>query len=222
MLQQIITQSIIEFQNDCSMLSQRHYPTIHNQGMKEYHLSVTFARRLQRALLELQLELEPSVINYPLQGASGNEPDYLLKISCCMGNVWVISHHFAHAGTSCRSQLINKIKAWQLDYQTAIEADDLLFIISDHWISRHKSSQELLYWWMGAIPESIEQYTQQGVKLCKSASLLIDDLQHHFNRQPSFMQLGHPLKRISDQVDIKKYIHFYALISYPMLTTSFD
>lgn len=52
MLLDIVTQSVNEFQVDCLRLCEKHYPTIHNQGMSEHHLGLAFARRLARTLSE--------------------------------------------------------------------------------------------------------------------------------------------------------------------------
>lgn len=81
MLLDILTQSVNEFQADCLKLCEKHYPTIHNQGMSEHHLGLAFARRLARTLTEFGHRCEYA----PIESVYQTEQPHHYRISSDAG-----------------------------------------------------------------------------------------------------------------------------------------
>ena len=210
MLLDLVIQSINLFQEDCLKLCEHHYPTVHNQGISEHHIGKAFARRMQHTLLSFDHE---SMI-HPLDMLPLNETARHFRISSEIGTVWVISHHMVSAGKTCRKKLLVDVHHWLGEYGYAIQPNDLLIIVSDHWISRSKHSRELLHWWMGELPDEIIEYSQQGITLQESDSQFASDLNINFGITPCFIKFGHPLKRSNNQQLVRKYIQLYAVMQW--------
>ncbi|MEF1306026.1 hypothetical protein QTO17_29590, partial [Vibrio owensii] len=161
MLLDLVIQSVNDFQDDCLKLCEKHYPAVHNQGMSEHHLGLAFARRMEHTFRHFG---HSSTIK-PIEVLDAPDLPHHYRISSEIGTVWVLSHHLVSAGNSCRENLLSSITEWQSEYGYALQPNDLLFLVSDHWISRSKTSRELLHWWMGELPEPINEYTEQGITL---------------------------------------------------------
>lgn len=136
------------------------------------------------------------------------------RVTSDIGTVWIITHHMVSAGKTCRKKLLEDIREWQLEYGYAIQPNDLLILISDHWIGRSKNSRELLHWWMGELPDQINEYSEQGITLYKSESQLAHSLTDGFNISPCFIKFGHPLKRSTNKQLVRKYIQLYAVLQW--------
>lgn len=210
MLLDLVIQSINLFQEDCLKLCEHHYPTVHNQGISEHHIGKAFSRRMQHTLLSFDHESEI----HPLDMLPFNETARHFRVSSEIGTVWVISHHMVSAGRTCRKKLLLDIHHWLGEYGYAIQPNDLLIIVSDHWISRSKHSRELLHWWVGELPDEITEYSQQGITLQESDSQFASELSHNFNIAPCFIKFGHPLKRSNNQQLVRKYIQLYAVMQW--------
>lgn len=210
MLLDILTQSVNEFQTDCLKLCEKHYPTIHNQGMSEHHLGLAFARRLARTLTEFGHQCDYA----PIESALQTDQPHHYRISSDAGTVWVLTHHMVSAGKTCRDKLMHDIIQWKQEYAFAIQPNDLLLLLTDHWISRSHRSRELLHWWTGQLPDEIDEYSAQGITLYESESQLTQALDHHFNISPCYVKFGHPLKRSNNQQLVRKYIQLYAVLQW--------
>lgn len=210
MLLDLVIRSINEFQVDCLKLCERHYPTVHNQGMSEHHLSLAYTRRMQNTLNNFGHE---SVVQ-ALEMIGSPDPAHHYRISSPEGTVWVLTHHMISAGKTCRENLLADITEWQAEYGYAIQPNDLLLLISDHWISRSKKSRELLHWWMGELPDQIDEYSEQGITLYESDSQLTQCLDHRFNISPCYIKFGHPLQRSQNKQLVRKYIQLYAVLQW--------
>jgi|TARA_Y100000588_G_scaffold178194_1_gene192180 hypothetical protein len=151
---------------------------------------------------------------HPLDMLPLNETARHFRISSEIGTVWVISHHMVSAGKTCRKKLLVDVHHWLGEYGYAIQPNDLLIIVSDHWISRSKHSRELLHWWMGELPDEITEYSQQGITLQESDSQFASDLNINFGITPCFIKFGHPLKRSNNQQLVRKYIQLYAVMQW--------
>lgn len=208
MLLDVLIQSVNEFQADCMTLCEQHYPTIHNRGMSEHHLGLAFSRRLTRTLTEFGhhchysgLESHPTL----------DQPSHF-RVSSDVGTVWILTSHLVSAGSSCRRKLFKTIHQWQSEYDYAIQPNDLLLLLSDHWITRSKQSRELIHWWTGHIPDDIEDYKSQGVSLYTSDSQLSLTLDECFNISPYFVKFTHPLRRATDKQLVRKYVQLYSVV----------
>ncbi len=210
MLKDLVIQSIHDFQKDCLKLCENHYPTVHNRGMSEHHLGRAFARRMTSTLDRFH---QPSQFE-PIDTVLAPDHPHHYRIASGLGTVWVITHHLASASSSCKNKLLSDISEWQAEYGFAIQPNDLLVLLSDHWISRSKHSRELLDWWMGELPDDINEYSQQGITLYQSKSKLINDLDRHFQIRPCYLRFGHPLIRSCDQQLVRKYIQLYAILEW--------
>ncbi|NLS13430.1 hypothetical protein HGP28_11050 [Vibrio sp. SM6] len=210
MLLDLVNQSIQEFQTDCSQLCEKHYPTVHNQGISGHHLALAYARRLKTTLekFEYQSQVEP----LDTLGNAAHPEHY--RVSSPIGTVWVITHHVVSAGRACRDKLIQAINEWQTEYAFAIQPNDLLLLISDHWIGRSRASRELLYWWMGELPSPLGSYQAQGISLYPCETPLSQRLEERFAITPCLLKYAHPLKRSGGEEAVKKYLHLYAVLQW--------
>lgn len=210
LLLDILTQSVNEFQADCLKLCEKHYPTIHNQGMSEHHLGLAFARRLARTLTEFGHPCDYAAIETINQA----EQPHHYRISSDAGTVWVLTHHMVSAGKTCRDKLMRDITQWKQEYSYAIQPNDLLLLLTDHWISRSQKSRELLHWWTGQLPFEIDEYSAQGITLHESESQLTQALESYFHISPCYVKFGHPLRRSKNQQLVRKYIQLYAVLQW--------
>ncbi|KOE82293.1 hypothetical protein [Vibrio aestuarianus] len=210
MLLDILTQSVNEFQSDCLKLCEKHYPTIHNQGMSEHHLGLAFARRLARTLSEFGHPCD----YFPIESNPHRDQPHHYRVSCDAGTVWILTHHLVSAGKTCREKLMQDIAQWKYEYAYAIQPNDLLLLLTDHWISRSQKSRELLHWWTGQLPDEIDQYNAQGITLYESDSWLTQSLETRFQISPCYIKFGHPLKHSKNQQLVRKYIQLYAVLQW--------
>ncbi|MGB2146113.1 MAG: hypothetical protein ACPHZ7_04015, partial [Vibrio toranzoniae] len=174
------------------------------------HIGKAFARRMEHTFVSFNHASHTS----PLEMFSSSDAPRHFRISSEIGTVWTISHHMVSAGKTCRRKLMLDIHNWQSEYGFAIQPNDLLIIVSDHWISRGKSSGELLHWWMGELPDEITEYSQQGITLRESDSQFATDLNNNFSISPCFIKFGHPLKRSGNQQLVRKYMQLYAVLQW--------
>jgi len=210
LLLDVLIQSVNEFQADCMALCEKHYPTIHNGGMSEHHLGLAFARRLSRTLHEFGHGCEYA----PMDIHQNNDLPHHYRVSSDAGTVWVLTSHLVSAGNGCRHKLMKQIGLWQQEYGYAIQPNDLLLLLSDHWISRSKQSRELLHWWTGQLPDELDDYNAQGISLYESDSLLSQMLEAQYALSPYYIKFSHPLKRSNNQQLVRKYIQLYAVIQW--------
>ncbi len=209
MLLDVLIQSVNEFQADCMKLCEKHYPTIHNKGISEHHLALAFARRLTRTLTEFGHRSEHAFIETP---TSTQEHPHHYRVSCDLGTVWILTGHLISANATYRNKLLKSIAAWQLEYGYAIQPNDLLLLLTDHWMTRSKQSRELLHWWTGQLPDEIEEYSAQGISLYESESQLAHILEEKFSLSPYYVKCTHPLKRPNNQQLVRKYLQLYSVI----------
>ncbi|MFB9136855.1 hypothetical protein [Vibrio olivae] len=209
MLLDLLIQSVNEFQADCMKLCEKHYPTIHNKGMSEHHLGLAFARRLARTLLEFGHQCEYTSIESALQPS---DLPHHFRVSSDVGTVWILTGHLVSANATYRNKLLKSVAQWQSEYSYAIQPNDLLLLLTDHWISRSKQSRELLHWWTGHLPDEIDQYNAQGISLYESDSQLSTTLEQQFGLSPYYVKFTHPLKRSTNQQLVRKYLQLYSVI----------
>lgn len=210
MQKDLVIRAIQDFQKDCLKLCENHYPTVHNRGMSEHHLGRAFARRLASTLDSFNL----TNLIEAIDTLSSPDHPHHYRIASSEGTVWVITHHLTSASTICKEKLLSDITEWQAEYGFAIQPNDLLVLLGDHWISRSRKSRELLDWWIGELPDNVTEYTEQGISLYKSESKLIHELDTRFHIRPCYLRFGHPLVRSTDQQLVRKYIQLYAILEW--------
>lgn len=210
MLLDIVIQSVNEFQADCLKICEKHYPTIHNQGMTEHHLGLAFSRRLARTLTEFGHSCE----YVPIELKVHKELPRHFRVTSDMGTVWILTNHIMSAGPTCRDNIMKNIMFWREEFAYAIQPSDLLLLISDHWISRAAKSRALLHWWMGTLPDELEAYTAQGICLYESDSVMSQTLDKYFKTTPCFMKYAHPLINTVNKHAVKKYMQLYAVLQW--------
>lgn len=207
MLLDVLIQSVNEFQTDCIKLCQEHFPTIHDKGMSQHHLSLAFSQRLSHTLTEFGHDCEYVALDFN----TNLHPIHYYRVTSDVGTIWVLTSHLATGGNMCRKRFIHAINHWQEEYSFAIQPNDLLLLIGDHWFSRNKLSRELLHWWTGQLPDDVEQYKVQGVKLSEGSTLLSNLLEDCFSLSPYFVKCTHPLQRSLDKMAVRKYVQLYCI-----------
>ncbi|GEM76139.1 hypothetical protein [Vibrio sagamiensis] len=210
MLLNLVIKSVNYFQDDCRVLCQKHYPTVHNKGMDEHHLGLAFARRMQHTFS--QFGHQSSI--HPVDISSQQDLPHHYRISSDIGTVWVLSHHMVSAGKVCRENLLASIAKWQCEYVYSLQPNDLLFLVTDHWFNRSKTSRELIHWWMGELPKPLKDYVEQGINLYAGDSTLINSLEQRFSISPCYLNFAHPLRRNHDQRQVRKYIQLYTVLQW--------
>ncbi|USD66756.1 hypothetical protein [Vibrio sp. SCSIO 43136] len=210
MLKDIVVQGLVDFKSDCHQLCQNFYPTVHNRGMSDHHLGLAFARRMSSKFTEYGHESYFESLDWHPTPAQ----PFHFRVSSDIGTVWVHSHHLISANRGCRKNILDHVRQWQQEYGFAIQPNDLLVIIGDHWFSRNKSSRELFSWWNGHLPDALEIYKQQGVILQPSESSLHADLDNMFNIRPCYVRYSHPIPKPNDDGLVKKYIQLYSIVEW--------
>ncbi len=178
--------------------------------MSEHHLGLAFSRRMEHTFRHFGHAASIK----PLEVLKAPDLPHHYRISSEIGTVWVLSHHMVSAGNACRENLLSSITEWQSEYAYALQPNDLLFLVCDHWISRSKTSRELMHWWMGELPEPISQYTEQGVTLFTCESQLNHALSTLFGITPCYQKFGHPLRRSNKQQTVRKYLQLYSVLQW--------
>jgi hypothetical protein len=211
LLLDIVNQSINEFQWDCLTFNEQHYPTVHNQGMSDHHLASAFTRRLLRTFITRGYNEAYSMAVHVDRTKMGTSH---YQVSCGLGTVWLLSHNMGNAGTASREKLINHVVSWHQSSSTSVKTNDVLLIVADHWLNRSLHSRQLLPWWLGQLPEPLDQYLAQGIKLSACATSLNDSIQQRLGITPHLLKCTHPLVNTQTVQTIRKYAQLYCVIPF--------
>ncbi|OBT09390.1 hypothetical protein A9264_08960 [Vibrio sp. UCD-FRSSP16_10] len=209
MLKDIVIQALKAVQNDCLSLSQHHYPTVHNKGMSNRHLTSLVERRLIKTAdaFGFDLSIEPVEI-------SKNTPpskSVYRRITTQHGTVWLFPYSIKTANKVFKSHLLETLFIWRKEYAYAIQPNDCVVLVCDHWLSRINTSQQLLDWWHNRLPDNCDNYAQHGVLLSPSQAPRLDDLLHTLELQPCYKTHTHPLKKEEDGSQVTRYVHLYGI-----------
>lgn len=209
MLKDIVVQALKEVQKDCLSLSKQHYPTVHNRGMSNNHLTTMVERRLRCVAqgYDSLLVSEPLVIN----NTSTENTTHYRRLTTQFGTVWLFSDSIKTANKVYKQQLVDRLSLWRDEYGFAIHPYDCLVLVSDHWFSRVTTSQQVLDWWLHQLPEHTDDYAQQGVYLTRSEQPKLDELMSTLKLSACYKAHTHPLKREMDESPIRRYVHLYAI-----------
>lgn len=202
-----IFSSIERFQLDCLQLCEQHYPTVHNRGMRENHLGKALSRRIIATLNDKGI---PALFE---QCQSDEQlPQPIFRIHNNELTIWIIAQRLLSANLARRKAFVQTI----IDTCQKMDAQqpNYLVVVADHWFDRSKASKEILGWWLGCLPDNIEPYNKDGVRL----------LMPEHGIQQQFEALGyplngsyktyHPLKKDGSRT-IHKYILLSAFFEFP-------
>jgi hypothetical protein len=209
MLLDTIIQSFERFQIDCQTLCRQHYPAVHNGGLTEHHLATAFARRLKTDIEKHAA----SVAIVPLDHIDSEPLPNAYRIVSPYGCIWVLAHHFVNGNQTSRGKLISLVQQWQVECRTALDKNDLLVVLADHWLSRCHQSRSLISWWCDELPEAPSQYLKEGVKLIGSNTSMRQELFQRYQLSPNYVAYAHPLTKLCSDEHVMKYVQLYAVIS---------
>ncbi|MDO6706680.1 hypothetical protein [Photobacterium sp. 1_MG-2023] len=206
MFSDFISASIEEFQSDCLQLCSQHYPTVHNRGMRDRHLGRLMCRRilatLEKAGVTANLEQRQTedVVMPPV-----------FRIQTPDVTLWVIAHRLQSANRARRNALLQAVDLTLK--QLNRDENNQLLLLTDHWFDRSKASKQLPSWWLGQMPDNIQGYLQDGIKLLPCELSLCDQLQLQFGLLDGKPSLHHPLKRLNSQQTLHRYAVMTAYFS---------
>jgi hypothetical protein len=209
-LKDIVIKTINEFQKDCLELCKNHYPTVHNKGMSEHHLARTFIRRIETNFTHFKIENRV----HPLETSEAFEHPAQFRISTAEGTIWLLSQHLLSANQNHRRRLFAEITNWHQEYSFAIQPNDFLVVLCDHWFTKSVSSRELLSWWHGDLPIESKLYSQAGINLLPSDTSFVQALDSQFGIAPCFITHGHPLLSNQARTKVFKYVQLYAIFEW--------
>ncbi|OEE65194.1 hypothetical protein A1OS_14695 [Enterovibrio norvegicus] len=209
LLDEIISQSLRDFQSDCLRFCEQHYPTIHNRGMKESHLGKALSRRLIHSYKNI--DIPASFVQ--LEDASSLK-QMVFRVDSPDHQIYIVAHNLISANVACRRGLVQDT-CWMLDRLDANDnKEKRLIIISDHWIDRSAASKSIPSWWLGHQPIHLPEFIGQGVKLVDSPNSLAVDLQADCRLHDGMHRIFHPFHRHRDGLPLFKYLLLSAV--YPL------
>ncbi|MEZ8987595.1 hypothetical protein BCT04_12735 [Vibrio breoganii] len=209
MLKDIVIQALKAVQNDCLSLSKQHYPTVHNRGISNNHLTSLVERRLQVIAKQFGTSLTSHSIE--LDTTDDSENTAYRRITLPYGSVWLFPYSIKTANRVFKGQLSNTLNLWREEYAYAIQPNDCVVLVCDHWLNRINTSQQLLDWWHNQLPDDFAEYAQQGILLAQSSTPKLDDVMQSLNLQPCYKAHAHPLKKEEDGSSVKRYVQLYAI-----------
>lgn len=208
MLDELISQSLRDFQSDCLSFCEHHYPTIHNRGMKESHLGKALARRLIHGYNNLNIDARYA----QLEEAALKQPVFVIESPD--HQIYLVAHRMISANTAGRKALVNDIH-WALAHlDRASNKEKRLVLIADHWTDRSSASKSLPSWWLGHQPIHIEEFIAQGIKLIDANHHLASDIADRCQLSGGRLRIYHPLHRQRDGLPLYKYMLLSA--TYPL------
>lgn len=214
MISEIIDISLELFEQDCQQLKALDYPTIHNRGFLEFHLTKTLSRRIQDACFNANI---PAIRSQKhKEDGIGFLPIYHVSMLNTQtnknANIWIIGEHLISAGNPSRQQLLNHIdKFFASFYDDAANEESYLVLICDHWFDRNHASKTLPAWWLGRMPDTLRNYRLAGIQLKPSENTLIHQLNEKYNLSSGTHKLRHPLYKVNGKTSILKYMLLTAI-----------
>ncbi|MPW37870.1 hypothetical protein [Vibrio sp. B1Z05] len=209
MLKDIVIQALKAVQNDCLSLSKQHYPTVHNRGISNHHLTSLVERRLQKTA---QI-FGSSIVIEPIDTSKNSHAHNTVyrRITMQYGSVWLFPYSIKTANKVFKSHLFTTLATWRSEFSYAIQPNDCVVLVCDHWLNRINTSQQLIDWWHNRLPDDLSDYTQRGIHLAPSQAPKLDHMMQELRLQPCYKTHTHPLKRQEDGSFVKRYVHLYAI-----------
>lgn len=209
MIREIIDISLDLFEQDCQQLKALDYPTIHNRGFLEFHLTKTLSRRIQDACFNANIPATREQKHK--DDGIGFLPIYQVSMfntqTSKPANVWIIGEHLISARTPSRQQLFKHIERVLDSFYTKREDEECyLLLVCDHWFDRNHASKTLPAWWLGQMPDSLRKYRLAGMLLKDSDDSLKQQLKEKYRFEDGIHTLRHPLYKVNGKTNILKYM----------------
>lgn len=215
MVSEIIDISLDLFEQDCQQLKALDYPTIHNKGFLEFHLTKTLSRRIQDACYNANIPANRTQLREDI--SRDFLPIYKINMLNTQSNknadIWIIGEHLISAGNPSREQIFKHLDYFFNVLYKEQGEERYLLLVCDHWFDRNHSSKTLPAWWLGRTPDAIEEYKQAGMHLRASDTSLIDKLKHKYDLCNGEHRLRHPLHKMNGKTNVLKYMLFTAVYS---------
>ncbi|WP_159064864.1 hypothetical protein [Thaumasiovibrio subtropicus] len=199
MIHQLIEDCLAAFDVDCRLLCEHHYPTVHNRGMKENHLGKALARRLCHQLMKLDINAETQEKRSDPAFA---HPVYMVSYEG--HEIWIVAQQMLSANHHCRETLIEELNLIELQMEHVNQQH--ILIIADHWFDRSRASKQLPAWWIGELPNNLQAYYNEGIRLQASPDSLRSNLKHRFGWREINTDLRHPLLKVNTDLPIHRYM----------------
>lgn len=208
MISDLLSVSIQQFKADCLQLCEQHYPTVHNRGMRGDHLGKALCRRIVATLSQADIPARLQVVE---QEGKADQP--IFRLETPQFTLWVVAHRLVSANLARRESLVAAVDSVKSACQ-AHSHPHYLILVADHWFDRSKASKELPAWWLGQLPENIDDYQADGIRLLDSAQSFPETLAQRLHIMDGTHQIHHPLKRHSDGKTVHRYLLLTAV--YPL------
>jgi len=167
--------------------------------MRENHLGKALCRRVLSILKQADFTAELQQYH-----DDDNLAQPIFRIETTGFIIWIIAHRFVSANLACRDALVQSVnKAYQ---QICQEKPQHFLIVSDHWFDRSRASKEIPAWWLGQLPDNVNDYLADGIRLQAPAKALPESLQQKYHFSEGVHQVHHPLKRHGSNKIVHKYI----------------
>nr|WP_269809100.1 hypothetical protein [Enterovibrio nigricans] len=125
-MDELIAQSLRNFQSDCLSFCEHHYPTIHNRGMKDSHMGKALSRRIVHSFDNLNIDTQFSQLE---ETSSYKQPIYCIETDS--HQVFVLAHRMISASSACRNGLVRDIKQVLGEVSIDKTKDARLIIVAD-------------------------------------------------------------------------------------------
>ena len=201
MLDELIAQSLRNFQSDCLNFSEQNYPTVHNRGIKESHLGRALIRRISHSFEKMDTDVSSCIIE---NISTLSQPIFSIETS--KHQILIVVHRLLSANFESRKALIKDVSGTLEFVDKCTNKENRLIIIADHWADRSIASKSIPSWWLGHQPIHQIEYAEQGMKLVDANHFLSDDIENESQLQGGKYRIYHPLHRYKDGLPFFKYM----------------
>ncbi|MEZ8140381.1 hypothetical protein A1OO_14585 [Enterovibrio norvegicus FF-33] len=209
MLDELISQSLRDFQSDCLNFCEHHYPTIHNRGMNESHLGKALARRIVHSYDKLNID---AFLHQLDESPALKQP--VFRVDAPDHQIYIVAHRLISANLACRKGIVKDMH-WTLDHiDTTSEKEKRVILVADHWIDRSSASKSVPSWWLGHQPIHQADFAAQGVRLLEAEHSLAGDIELECALTGGLNRIFHPFHRQRDGLPLYKYLLLTA--TYPL------
>lgn len=209
LLDELIAQSLRNFQADCLNFSKQNYPTVHNRGIKESHMGRALCRRVIHSFESIDIPASSNVIE---NVETLSQPIFCIDAENYQ--ILIVVHRLLSANFESRKGLIRDVMG-SLEFKDMRDKKERrLIIIADHWADRSHASKSIPSWWLGHQPIHQIEYAEQGIKLTDAKHFFSDDIQQECKLKGGQHRIYHPLHRYKDGLPFFKYMLLTA--TYPL------
>nr|WP_086937352.1 hypothetical protein [Thaumasiovibrio occultus] len=207
MIAQLIQDSLNEFDVDYRQFCRHHYPTVHNRGMKSQHLIRLFATRMWQ-----QFKAQGVVADYLRYEGEIAFKCPIHSLALPSARIWIVADQWLSANTASRKRLIDELTRLKSLMDSAHQ--HYVVVLADHWFDRSLGSKQLPAWWLGHLPDDVDTYILNGLKLQLSPVTLVEALKATLPHKHAAMTLRHPLHKPGSSVPVYRYLLMTATITF--------